>query len=353
MIKVFINGMGRIGRVLFRTLTEKSDVQIVGINDPYMSIDNLVYLMKYDTMYYANPLRNAGVGKSESSSGDETYLIVNSIEYPFTNWATPSDFMLHGDVNLVIDCLGDADEIRLKDYINNTGCQFSLSCSPINDENGTLITPIVHGVNHKNISKEESQVAGMASPEVQASALLIQALLEGGVPLSTAYLSIVRSYTNTQYSEDSATRTKQYQEGRAGAWNIIPSNPQAKVREFAQLFPELNAKTWGNICRVPILDGGVVSIDIDTGKDGYTSLQEEADTAIKRFSAGDDCVAYSSDILVSSDSIGQHYGVMYSSPLTRTYGDKTTHAVINGVFDNEYGFVSQIYGVIKYLDTIK
>lgn len=314
-LKIGINGMGVLGRRLLRMAYELNasgsyvdNINITQINDPKMSAEQLVYLLKHDTVY--------GKWDRTITVGDKGEILIDNVTIPFTHIAYDSSTgwsdCLWQDTSseFVVDCMGiDAYEKQaiMQSHIQG-GAKFVLCCG--NGMDNTM-PAAVFGVNHTSIDKAATIIA-INNGDVQAAAV-ISKLLNDEFTVENAIIENVCSYTNLNNLEDSAKSgfATTPQVGRAGAWNIIPCSSSA-TKKMGLVIPVLKGKVVGRELRAGTIAGSFLNITASLTKDFdadtfYGSVKAKIDNDLANAYKGElICAKYDEDYLnVSSDAIGE------------------------------------------------
>lgn len=352
MIKIFINGLGRMGRVITRMIVDEygannllvKNYDITGFNDVH-PVANIEYLLKYDTAY--------GMWDKDVSSDSENDTITlvgnqydvrrNGSVTTLLNDRTATDLITAADVFL--DCTGTMTAAELQQVANATGAKFYIACYPL-AQNNYDVNIVSFGVNHTSF--DGMQTLCMASPDVQIIANIVNAVgADSAMDFFWAYST--RSNSNAQAVEDSYNYSKPAL-GRAAGWNIAPVQSSNQRTLWAAL-PAMNGKCYLNENRALTLTGGVVNISAAL-KRGITEAM--VFDRIRTGSATDmrnrnvyDLTKYP---LVSSDAIKQPYAgiVLNYSTQVQAFAD-VGYANITAIYDNEYGQALQTMREIDYL----
>jgi len=325
MIKVAINGFGRIGRRVFRLLLDHKNVQVVAINDLADS-KTLSHLLKYDSIH--------GVSKAEITYDDKN-IIVNSIAIPLSNtkniehinWTPFSP-------DFVIDSTGKYKSSEtLKFHVNNGAKRVILSVPPIKDD----IKTIVLGVNHKSIDGNES-ILSNASCTTNNAAPMIQTINEL-CGINQAYITTIHSYTTDQSLHDQPHRD--LRRARAAGQSIVPTTTGA-AKALTKIFPELSNVIGGCGIRVPVANGSLTDITFNVKK--KVSI-EEINNAFKIASETvyKNIMEYTEDPIVSIDIVGNTHSCIFDAQMTSVIGNMVK---IIGWYDNETGYSSRIIDLI-------
>lgn len=334
-LRVFINGMGRIGRLLVRKLFDAEGIEIVGINDEYMTESKLAYLLNHDTVYgdwYISGYKDVVQGHD-----NDGYITIDAMSIPFYTASRLVDIDLgYLRVDIVLECTGQFSDnpTEMLQQSWDAGARGCLFCYP-------LSTAYRHYVYNINASQKINLVdtptsAGSAS--MNAAALLLKAINDG-TGINTAFIEEVRSYTGDQNLCDNVTGDKFVERGRAAAQNIVPTT-NTDIKLVAVLLPELNGKVLSNALRTPTIVGGTINATIVLPK---TFTADEINVAIK--AAASDSLTFSDERLVSSDVVSDDSIPIFLVAQTKVIGNVCNVTLL---YDNEMGFVNQIVKLLQY-----
>jgi len=331
MIRVAINGMGRIGRAFFRLAQNFPNLEVVAVND-LGEIDNIVYLMKYDTAY--------GVAQFDIKvKEDKKALIVNKKEIEFLNEKNPSDLpWKYLNIDVVIEATGAFTTYKKAKAHIEAGAKRVIITAPVKDEpaDDTQST-ILMGVNCDKLKNPALIITSNASCTTNAGAPLMQILNEK-IGIEKAVLNTVHGYTASQAIVDGPNK-KDWKEGRAAAQNIVPTSTGAAIA-VTKAMPELSGKFDGLAMRVPIVAGSIVDVTFISKKN--TSV-EEVNNILKEAAASEHwsgIFAVTEDPIVSSDIIGSLFGSIADLGLTRVVGGNLVK--VCAWYDNEMGYANTL-----------
>ncbi|KAA6314747.1 Glyceraldehyde-3-phosphate dehydrogenase A, partial [termite gut metagenome] len=285
MIKVGINGFGRIGRLVFRAAQARTDVEVVGIND-LIDVDYMVYMLKYDTIH------GHFAGTAESKDGK---LIVNGKTIRVTAEKNPAD-LKWGEIgaDYVVESTGlFLTKEKAQAHID-AGAKYVVMSGPSKDD-----TPMfVCGVNHNTYSGQ--QIVSNASCTTNCLAPVAK-VLNDNFGITSGLMTTIHSTTATQKTVDGPS-AKDWRGGRGAAGNIIPSSTGA-AKAVGKVIPQLNGKLTGMSLRVPTLDVSVVDLTVNLAKE---TTYDEICAVMKAASEGElkGILGYTEDAVVSSDFIG-------------------------------------------------
>jgi len=331
MIKVAINGFGRIGRLVFRIMEEDPNFEVVAIND-LTDAEQLAYLLKYDTNH-----RNYRVNEI---SFDDSHLIIGNRKVNVYAEKDPSSLPWKDlEVDQVFECTGRFT--TKEDCMSHiqAGAKHVIISAPAK---GDLKT-IVFGVNETELDGSE-EIISAASCTTNCLAPVAYSI-NNAFGIVKGYMTTVHSYTNDQVILDVAHKKGiKARRGRAGAANIIPSSTGA-ASALGLVVPELKGKLDGSALRVPTSTGSVVDLTLELGKNVTV---EEINNALRQNVS--ETMGFTMDPIVSSDIIGSHLGGLIDGLLTDVLEvDGKQLVKVIAWYDNEMGYSAQMVRTAKYL----
>lgn len=332
MIKVAINGFGRIGRLSFRQMFELEGYEVVAIND-LTSPDMLAHLLKYDTAQK----------KYEGHTVDatENSIIVDGKEIKIYKEQDPSSLPWKDlDVDVVLECTGFFTSKEKASAHITAGAKNVIISAPA----GNDLKTIVYGVN-ENILSEEDHIISAASCTTNCLAPMANAL-NNYAKIESGIMTTVHAYTGDQMILDGPHRKGDLRRARAGASNIVPNSTGA-AKAIGLVIPELNGKLIGSAQRVPVITGSTtILVAVVKGKD---ITVDSINTVMKN--ASNDSFGYTEEPLVSTDIIGTTYGSIFDATqtLVSKIDEDTYHVQVVAWYDNENGYTSQMIRTAKYL----
>lgn len=334
MIKVAINGFGRIGRLVFRIMEDDPELEVVAIND-LTNAEQLAYLLKYDTNH-----RNY---KVEDISYDNENIIINGRKIRVYSETDPSN-LPWGELGIdeVFECTGRFTSYELAYSHIKAGAKKVIISAPGKGEMKT----IVYNVNH-NILDGSEEVISSASCTTNCLAPVVN-IINKEFGIKKGYMTTVHSYTNDQVILDVAHKKGIYsRRGRAGAMNIVPTGTGA-ASAIGLVIPELKGKLDGSSLRVPTATGSVIDLTLELNK---SVTKEEINSVFENNSNETLKITY--DPIVSSDVIGSNVGSLVDGLLTSVLDTENGQLVkIVAWYDNEYGYSTQMVRTAKYLGNI-
>lgn len=341
MVKVAINGFGRIGRLAFRQMFEAEGYEVVAIND-LTSPKMLAHLLKYDTA------QGGFAGKfgenKHTVEATENSIIVDGKE--ITIYAKPNAAELPwGElgVDVVLECTGFYTSKEKASAHLAAGAKKVVISAPA----GKDLPTIVYNVNHKTLTAED-KVISAASCTTNCLAPMAAAL-HAYAPIQSGIMSTIHAYTGDQMILDGPQRKGDLRRSRAGAQNIVPNSTGA-AKAIGLVIPELNGKLIGSAQRVPTPTGSTtILIAVVKGKD---ITVEGVNAAMK--AATTESFGYTEEQIVSSDIIGMKYGSLFDATQTMVakVDDDTYHVQVVSWYDNENSYTSQMVRTIKYFAEI-
>lgn len=326
MVKVAINGFGRIGRLVLRRLLEvDSELEVVAVND-LTDNDMLAYLFEYDTAF-------GRFNGTVEAKGDS--IVVNGKEIKAFEEPDASN-LPWGDlgVDIVLECTGFYTSVEKSQAHIDAGAKRVLISAPASDAK-----MIVHGVNDDEIEADDAIISA-ASCTTNSLAPVVK-VLNDSFGLKAGNMVTVHAYTATQSLQDSPGGRK----SRAAAQNIIPASTGA-AKAIGKVLPEVDGLLDGSALRVPTITGSHTILYSILDKS--TSV-EEVNAAMKE--ASNESFAYNTDEIVSSDVIGFPAGAVFDATLTEIQDAEDGSQLVKTVawYDNEYGFVGNMVRTLEHL----
>ena len=341
MVKVAINGFGRIGRLAFRQMFEAEGYEVVAIND-LTSPKMLAHLLKYDTA------QGGFAGKfgenKHTVEATENSIIVDGKE--ITIYAKPNAAELPwGElgIDVVLECTGFYTSKEKASAHLAAGAKKVVISAPA----GKDLPTIVYNVNHKTLTAED-KVISAASCTTNCLAPMAAAL-HAYAPIQSGIMSTIHAYTGDQMILDGPQRKGDLRRSRAGAQNIVPNSTGA-AKAIGLVIPELNGKLIGAAQRVPTPTGSTtILVAVVKGKD---ITVEGVNAAMK--AATTESFGYTEEQIVSSDIVGMKYGSLFDATQTMVakVDDDTYHVQVVSWYDNENSYTSQMVRTIKYFAEI-
>ena len=328
MVRVAINGFGRIGRLVFRLLQSHPTIEVVAIND-LADTKTLAHLLKYDSIH--------GTLKRTISS-DETHIILDGHSIPVLNNPHLKDLnWTPYNVDIVIEATGKfKTKKELIHHINNGASKVILSVPPIDD----TVKTVVLGVNDDLLDTKDTIISNASCTTNNAAPML--SIINELCGINQAYITTVHSYTSDQSLHDQPH--KDLRRARAAGQSIVPTTTGA-AKALTKVFPELANCIGGCGIRVPVINGSLTDITFNVKKETSVeainkAFKEAAETSFKGV------LEYTEDPIVSVDIVGNTHSCVFDAQMTSVIG---TMVKIIGWYDNETGYSSRIVDLIYRL----
>ena len=328
-IKIGINGFGRIGNLAFQAALSRDEVEVVAINDPFITADYMAYMVKYDTVH----------GRYEGEvSSEEGKLIVNGKEIKVFNEMEPKNIPWGANgVDYVLECSGVFTTIEKANAHLEGGAKKVIISAPSKDA-----PMFVMGVNNDKYTPDMNIISN-ASCTTNCLAPLAK-VIHDNFGIKDGLMTTVHATTATQKTVDGASK-KDWRGGRAAAANIIPSSTGA-AKAVGKVIPELNGKLTGMAFRVPTVDVSVVDLTCNLEK---PATYEEICEAVKKASENEmkGVIEYVTDPVVSSDFIHDAHTSIFDA----TAGIALTDTFVKLVawYDNEWGYSNKLVDLAIYI----
>jgi len=331
MIKIAINGFGRIGRLVLRSAIKNNHVEVVAIND-LVEIEYLAYLLKYDSTH----------GRLlDQIDTDGQNLIINDKQIRISSEKDPTKLDWGSlDVDYVIESTGLFLTEELANGHIKAGAKNVVISAPTKDK-----TPMfVYGVNHKEY-QPEMKIISNASCTTNCLAPIAK-VLNDSFGIESGLMTTVHAVTSTQKAKDGVS-SKNWRLGRSAYDNIIPSSTGA-AKAVSRVIPELEGKLTGMAFRVPISNVSVVDLSVNLKN---KTTYKEICLAMKKASESEDLkgvLAYTEDMVVSSDFISNEHTSIFDANAGMQITD--TFVKVVSWYDNEWGYSNKIIDMIIYMD---
>ena len=332
MIKVAINGFGRIGRLAFREMITGTEFDIVAIND-LTDAETLAYLLKYDT--------NHRSFHEEAISYVDNYLVINNQKkIPIFSEKDPSNLPWKDlNVDVVLECTGlFTKEENARKHLE-AGAKKVIISAPAKGN----VKTIVYNVND-NILDGSEEIISAASCTTNCLAPVLN-VINNNIGIIKGYMTTVHAFTNDQATLDVPHKKGiRARRGRAASMNIIPASTGA-ASAIGEVIPSLKGKLDGNAFRVPVSDGSVIDVTLELKRN--TSVDELNDLFINN---QNETLKVTSDPVVSSDILGKKCGTLVdllSTSVLETEGKQLVKII--AWYDNEMGYTAQMIRTAKKL----
>ncbi len=331
-IRVAINGFGRIGRITFRNIQKKDNMEVVAINDLTDSA-NLAHLLKYDSV------QRAFDGEVEHNGG---HIYVNGKQILTLQEPDPGKLPWKElDIDVVIESTGEfVDKEEAIKHVELSGAKKVIISAPAKGErNG--VKYVVLGVNDEIIDKNDVIISNASCTTNNVAPLIM--ILDELWGIDKAFMTTVHSYTKDQNIVDGPH--KDWRRGRAAAYSIVPTTTGA-AKAASKIFPHLKKNLGGAGIRVPVPDGSLTDLTCTLKKS--TSV-EEINAAFKEASENrlKGILQYTEDPIVSADIIGNTHSAVFDANLTAVLGEKNKLVKVVAWYDNEMGYSSRLVELIE------
>ena len=331
--KIGINGFGRIGRLAFRAAIQREDVEVVGVNDPFMNPEYMVYMLRYDSVHGKFP----GTVDFEGNT-----LIVNGKKIPvFTELEVKNIPWASVGAEIILECTGKHhDKPSCQGHID-AGAKHVIMGAPAKDDSPMFVM----GVNNHKYTPD-MQVVSNASCTTNCLSPIAK-VLNDNWGIKEGLMTTVHSVTPTQKLLDGASM-KDWRGGRAATGNIIPSSTGA-AKAVGKVIPELNGKLTGMSMRVPTLDVSVVDLTVTLEK---PATYAEICAAMKAASEGElkGVLGYTDEQVVSSDFIGDSRTSIFDAGAGIALTDRFVKVV--SWYDNECGYATKMVELACYMNGV-
>ena len=331
--KIGINGFGRIGRLAFRAAILRDDVEVVGVNDPFMNPEYMVYMLRYDSVHGKFP----GTVDCEGNT-----LIVNGKKVPvFTELEVKNIPWASVGAEIILECTGKHhDKPSCQGHID-AGAKHVIMGAPAKDDSPMFVM----GVNNKKYTPDMTFVSNASCTTNCLSP--IAKVLNDNWGIKEGLMTTVHSVTPTQKLLDGASM-KDWRGGRAATGNIIPSSTGA-AKAVGKVIPELNGKLTGMSMRVPTLDVSVVDLTVTLEK---PATYAEICAAMKAASEGElkGVLGYTDEQVVSSDFIGDSRTSIFDAGAGIALTDRFVKVV--SWYDNECCYATKMVELACYMNGV-
>jgi glyceraldehyde 3-phosphate dehydrogenase len=330
LIRVGINGFGRIGRTVFKQFLQRPEFQVVGIND-LANLEDLAYLLKYDSVHGWYPPK---------VSGEDASIRVNDQRIPFFSFAVPGKIPWNDvGAEIIIESSGALRSRSKAAGHLDAGARLVILSAPSDDADAMIVL----GVNEGTYDANSHKVVSMASCTTNCLAPVAKVLQEEFGVEYVAFTT-VHAYTSSQSLMDTPARHRR--RGRAAALSIIPTTTGA-AKATEKVLPELAGKITGMAMRVPVPDGSVTDMVVAFQRD---VTAEEINKALLKASEKpplEGILRVTHEALVSQDIIGDPHSSIVDAPSTSMLGRRV--AKILAWYDNEWGYSARLVDFTKFI----
>ncbi len=330
-MKIGINGFGRIGRLAFRVMAEREDIEVVGIND-LIDVDYMAYMLKYDSSH----------GRFKGTvSVEGNHLVVNGKKIRVTAEKDPENLKWdHVGAEIILECTGFFLSRELAEKHLKAGAKKVVLSAPAKGD----VPTFVMGVNHESL-KSDQDIVSNASCTTNCLAPLAK-VLHDNFGIEEALMSTVHAVTSSQKTVDSPSN-KDWRGGRGAYQNIIPSSTGA-AKAVGLVLPELQGKLTGMSFRVPVSNVSVVDLTARLEKPAsYEQIKQAYRHASENELKG--IVGYTEDAVVSEDFRGDQHTCTFDAGAGIALNDRFVKLV--AWYDNEWGYSSKLVDLAALVGT--
>ena len=329
MVKIGINGFGRIGRLVFRAALDRSDISVVAINDPFIDTEYMAYMLKYDSVH-------GRFGGEVYAKGDK--LVVNGKEIAVFTSMKPEEIPWgQTGAHTIAECSGAFTTIETAGAHLKGGAKKVVISAPSKDA-----PMFVMGVNEDKYSTDMDVVSN-ASCTTNCLAPLAK-VINDNFGIVEGLMTTIHAITATQLTVDGSSR-KDWRGGRAASVNIIPSSTGA-AKAVGEVIPELKGKLTGMAFRVPTVNVSVVDL---TCRLERGATYDEIKACVKKASETSmkGILGYTDESVVSTDFIGEECTCVFDSLAGISLNDNFVKLV--AWYDNEWGYSCKVLDLISYM----
>lgn len=332
VVKIGINGFGRIGRLVCRAAFDHPEIEVVHINDPFIDLEYMVYMFKYDSTH------GRFKGTVERSSDDR--LIVNGVAITVSMARNPEDIQWGAaGAEYVVESSGVFTTNEKAGKHLAGGCRKVIISAPSADA-----PMFVMGVNEKSYDPETMHVVSNASCTTNCLAPLAK-IINDEFGIEEGLMTTVHATTATQKTVDGPSM-KKWRDGRGAGQNIIPASTGA-AKAVGKVIPDLNNRLTGMAFRVPTPNVSVVDLTVRLKK---KATYEDIKNKIKLVSMDPELgryMGYTEDEVVSQDFLGDTRSSIFDAKAGIALNDKFVKLV--SWYDNEFGYSHRVCDLIKYM----
>lgn len=331
MIKVGLNGYGRIGRLVHRILLQNDlGMEIVAINARSEDTEMRSHLLKYDSLHgkLENNIRGEGNKILIDDKAVTCLAVKDAREIPWTDYG----------VDIVLECTGKAKTYDMAARHLETGIKKVLVSAPMKDDTPTYVI----GVNDQNL-KPDDKVVSNASCTTNCIAPVIK-LINDKWGIKSASVSSIHSFTHSQNLLDNSGRD--LRRARSAVQSVIPTTTGA-VKATARIIPELEGKIDGMAYRVPIATSSVSDMVMELEKPTTKEEINDYFRKVARTPEYEDIIDYSDELLVSIDYKGNSHSSIIDTALTQVTGG--TQVKLISWYDNEYGYACRLVDMMQLM----
>ena len=329
MIRIAINGFGRIGRLVLRLALQRKDIEVVAVNDPFISNDYAAYMVKYDSTH----------GRYKGTvSHDDKHIIIDGVKIATYHERDPANLPWGSlKIDVAVDSTGVFKELDTAQKHIDAGAKKVVITAP-----SSSAPMFVVGVNHTKYTPDKKIVSN-ASCTTNCLAPLAK-VINDAFGIEEGLMTTVHSMTATQKTVDGPSH-KDWRGGRTASGNIIPSSTGA-AKAVGKVLPELQGKLTGMAFRVPTVDVSVVDLTVKLEKEAtYDQIKKAVKAAAEGPMKG--VLGYTEDAVVSSDFLGDTHASIFDASAGIQLSPKFVKLI--SWYDNEYGYSARVVDLIEYV----
>ncbi|KAH3899022.1 Glyceraldehyde-3-phosphate dehydrogenase 2 [Saccharomycodes ludwigii] len=329
MVRVAINGFGRIGRIVLRIALSRPNVEVVAINDPFVSVDYAAYMFKYDTAHGRYKGEVTHDGKNLIIDGKKV-LVFEERDPAQLPWGEHK-------IDVAIDSTGVFKELDTAQKHIDAGAKKVVITAP-----SSTAPMFVVGVNADKYTPD-LKIVSNASCTTNCLAPLAK-VINDNFGIAEGLMTTVHSTTATQKTVDGPSK-KDWRGGRGASANIIPSSTGA-AKAVGKVLPELNGKLTGMAFRVPTIDVSVVDLTVNLEK---PTTYEEIKAVVKKASETTmkGVLGYTEEAVVSSDFLGDAHSSIFDAAAGIQLSPKFVKLVT--WYDNEFGYSTRVVDLVEHV----
>ncbi|EJS43172.1 tdh1p [Saccharomyces arboricola H-6] len=329
MVRIAINGFGRIGRLVLRLALERNNIEVVAINDPFITNDYAAYMVKYDSTH----------GRYNGTvSHDDKHIIIDGKKIATYQERDPANLPWGSlKIDVAVDSTGVFKEMDTASKHIEAGAKKVVITAP-----SSTAPMFVVGVNHTKYTPD-LKIVSNASCTTNCLAPLAK-VINDAFGIEEGLMTTVHSMTATQKTVDGPSH-KDWRGGRTASGNIIPSSTGA-AKAVGKVLPELQGKLTGMAFRVPTVDVSVVDLTVKLEK---ATTYDEIKKAVKAAADGPmkGVLGYTEDAVVSSDFLGDTHASIFDAAAGIQLSPKFVKLI--SWYDNEYGYSARVVDLIEYV----
>lgn len=342
MVRIAINGCGRIGRATFMQAVDNNDITVVGLNDPNLDSRKLAYLLNHDSVYGRYPGRI-------SYDIDRGVVKINGEKYKVWQEENPEDlaWSTKWDVEVVIESSGAFRSLEgAQKHLKSGACKVLISAPPKGDGK-EKIPQIVWKVNEKAYDRDKHHILSAASCTTNSLAPLVK-ILHDHLGIAKGLMTTIHAYTSSQNLVDGPTeKWENMSRGRAAAENIVPTTTGA-ASAVTKVFPELEGRLDGMALRVPVPCGSATDFVAEVES---KATEQEVNKLFKDYASGpmQGVLGVTDDPITSRDVLKDTRSSLVDLGFTKVIRKSLVKVIT--FYDNEWAYAARLLDLAKFLST--